>query len=55
MLFRSLVDHNMSLVSDCCEVTAILDFGELITVGPTHEVLRDEQVVRAYLGTGEES
>jgi len=50
-----LVDHDISLVSDCCEVTAVLDFGELITVGPTHEVLRDEQVVRAYLGTGEES
>jgi branched-chain amino acid transport system ATP-binding protein len=46
-----LVDHDMSLVSACCDVTAVLDFGKLIAAGPTAEVLRDEQVVRAYLGT----
>ncbi|HEY2507700.1 MAG TPA: ATP-binding cassette domain-containing protein [Streptosporangiaceae bacterium] len=48
-----LVDHDMSLVSACCQTTAVLDFGELIASGPTAEVLRDERVVRAYLGTGE--
>ncbi len=46
-----LVDHDMSLVSGCCEVTAVLDFGKLIAAGPTAEVLRDEHVTRAYLGT----
>ena len=46
-----LVDHDMSLVSACCETTAVLDFGKLIASGPTEEVLRDEQVMRAYLGT----
>jgi branched-chain amino acid transport system ATP-binding protein len=45
-----LVDHDMSLVSSCCEQTAVLDFGRLIASGPTAEVLRDERVVRAYLG-----
>jgi branched-chain amino acid transport system ATP-binding protein len=48
-----LVDHDMSLVSACCEVTAVLDFGKLIAAGPTAEVLRDETVKRAYLGTEE--
>jgi branched-chain amino acid transport system ATP-binding protein len=48
-----LVDHDMSLVSACCDVTAVLDFGKLIASGPTAEVLRDEQVMRAYLGTEE--
>jgi ABC-type branched-subunit amino acid transport system ATPase component len=48
-----LVDHDMSLVSGCCETTAVLDFGELIASGPTEQVLRDERVVRAYLGTAE--
>jgi ABC-type branched-subunit amino acid transport system ATPase component len=48
-----LVDHDMSLVSSCCEVTAVLDFGKLIASGPTDQVLRDEQVMRAYLGTEE--
>jgi branched-chain amino acid transport system ATP-binding protein len=46
-----LVDHDMSLVSACCGVTAVLDFGKLIATGPTEEVLRNEQVIRAYLGT----
>jgi branched-chain amino acid transport system ATP-binding protein len=46
-----LVDHDMSLVSACCEVTAVLDFGKLIASGPTAEVLRDEAVMKAYLGT----
>jgi branched-chain amino acid transport system ATP-binding protein len=48
-----LVDHDMSLVSACCETTAVLDFGKLLAAGPTAEVLRDERVVRAYLGTEE--
>jgi branched-chain amino acid transport system ATP-binding protein len=48
-----LVDHDMSLVSACCATTAVLDFGRLIASGPTAEVLRDELVMRAYLGTAE--
>jgi ABC-type branched-subunit amino acid transport system ATPase component len=48
-----LVDHDMSLVQACCETTAVLDFGKLIASGPTAQVLRDELVIRAYLGTEE--
>jgi ABC-type branched-subunit amino acid transport system ATPase component len=48
-----LVDHDMSLVSACCDTTAVLDFGRLIAAGPTAEVLRDERVARAYLGTAD--
>jgi ABC-type branched-subunit amino acid transport system ATPase component len=48
-----LVDHDMSLVSSCCETTAVLDFGKLIALGPTAEVLREENVIAAYLGTEE--
>jgi branched-chain amino acid transport system ATP-binding protein len=46
-----LVDHDMSLVSACCETTAVIDFGKLIASGPTAQVLRNEHVMRAYLGT----
>ena len=49
-----LVDHDMSLVSFCCETTAVLDFGKLIASGPTAEVLRNEHVMRAYRGTADE-
>jgi ABC-type branched-subunit amino acid transport system ATPase component len=48
-----LVDHDMSLVSACCGTTAVIDFGKLIASGPTPVVLRDEHVMRAYLGTEE--
>jgi ABC-type branched-subunit amino acid transport system ATPase component len=46
-----LVDHDMSLVSACCQTTAVIDFGKLIASGTTAEVLRNEHVMRAYLGT----
>ena len=49
-----LVDHDMSLVSACCQTTAVLDFGKLIASGPTAEILRNKHVMRAYLGTEEE-
>jgi len=48
-----LVDHDMELVSACCGVTAVLDFGVIIAAGPTAEVLRDKDVMRAYLGAEE--
>jgi branched-chain amino acid transport system ATP-binding protein len=49
-----LVDHDMSLVSACCQSVAVLDFGKLIADGHTAQVLRNEHVVRAYLGTEEQ-
>ncbi|MGZ4292284.1 MAG: ABC transporter ATP-binding protein C-terminal domain-containing protein, partial [Gaiellaceae bacterium] len=48
-----LVDHDMSLVQECCATTAVVDFGKLVASGPTAEVLRNEHVIRAYLGTEE--
>jgi branched-chain amino acid transport system ATP-binding protein len=48
-----LVDHDMSLVAACCETTAVLDFGRLIASGPTRDVLRNEHVINAYIGTEE--
>ncbi|MGD9704104.1 MAG: ABC transporter ATP-binding protein [Acidimicrobiia bacterium] len=45
-----LVEHDMSLVSSCCDTLAVLDFGRLIAAGATHDVLRDERVIRAYIG-----
>lgn len=48
-----LVDHDMDLVSTVCGTTAVLDFGHVIAVGATAEVLASTEVRRAYLGTVE--
>lgn len=45
-----LVDHDMALVSECCEWTAVLDFGRVIASGATAEVLVAPEVTTAYLG-----
>jgi branched-chain amino acid transport system ATP-binding protein len=46
-----LVDHDMSLVQFCCSTTAVLDFGRLLASGRTADVLRDPNVMAAYLGS----
>ncbi len=46
-----LVDHDMALVQACCSWSAVLDFGRLLASGETGDVLRDERVLMAYLGT----
>jgi branched-chain amino acid transport system ATP-binding protein len=46
-----LVDHDMELVSAVCSTTAVLDFGRVIALGRTSEVLANDDVRRAYLGT----
>ena len=48
-----LVEHDMSLVQACCEWTAVLDFGKLLSSGRTDDVLRDPEVLKAYLGQEE--
>jgi ABC-type branched-subunit amino acid transport system ATPase component len=48
-----LVDHDMELVGATCSHVAVLDFGHVIAQGPTKEVLSDQNVMAAYLGTEE--
>jgi ABC-type branched-subunit amino acid transport system ATPase component len=45
-----LVDHDVALIAACCEETMVLDFGRLLALGPTAEVLHQPEVRRAYLG-----
>jgi len=45
-----LIDHDMELVASTCTWTAVLDFGRVIVAGATGEVLRDPNVMLAYLG-----
>ena len=45
-----LVDHDMSLVLDVCEVITVLDFGKIIACGSPQQIQDDPAVVAAYLG-----
>jgi ABC-type branched-subunit amino acid transport system ATPase component len=48
-----LVDHDVGLIASTCAAAMVLDFGQLIAVGPTAEVLRDPRVRAAWLGAEE--
>ena len=45
-----LIEHDMKLVSGICETLTVLNFGQVLAEGATDEVLRDPQVIKAYLG-----
>lgn len=45
-----LVEHDMGVVMDISDRVAVLDFGQLIAVGPPAEVASNEAVVASYLG-----
>jgi branched-chain amino acid transport system ATP-binding protein len=45
-----LVEHDMSLVMEVCEVIHVLDYGRMIAVGPPAQIRSDQAVIDAYLG-----
>jgi branched-chain amino acid transport system ATP-binding protein len=47
-----LVEHDLDMVLNLCEVVHVLDFGQLITSGPPEKIRSDPAVVAAYIGGG---
>ena len=45
-----LVDHDMGLVLNVCDVVYVLDFGQVLAAGTPAEIRDDTAVVDAYLG-----
>ena len=45
-----VIEHDMSLVSGICEEITVLNFGTELAKGKTEEVLKNPEVVKAYLG-----
>ncbi len=45
-----VIEHDMSLVSGICEEITVLNFGKELAKGKTAEVLKNPEVVKAYLG-----
>lgn len=49
-----LVEHDMGVVMDIADRVMALDFGKRIALGSPSEVQNDPEVIRAYLGEGED-
>jgi branched-chain amino acid transport system ATP-binding protein len=49
-----LVEHHMNLVMSVADKVVVLDFGRKIAEGTPAEIQRNEDVIRAYLGTTRE-
>ena len=45
-----LIEHDMRLVSGICEEITVLNFGTVLAQGETASVLKEPEVVKAYLG-----
>ena len=45
-----VIEHDMNLVSGICEEITVLNFGTELAKGKTDEVLKNPEVIKAYLG-----
>jgi branched-chain amino acid transport system permease protein len=46
------VEHNMRAVLELCDRLVVLNYGQVIAAGAPRDVVRNPEVVTAYLGTG---
>ena len=45
-----LIEHDMKFVNHICEQVMVLDYGKTIFEGKIEDAIKDEEVIKAYLG-----
>jgi len=50
-----MIEHNLKAIMGICHRLLVINFGELIFDGPPNEAVADPEVIRAYLGEGEDA
>ncbi len=45
-----LIEHDMKFVNKLCDKVTVLDYGKTIFEGDIKDAIRDEEVIKAYLG-----
>jgi ABC-type branched-subunit amino acid transport system ATPase component/ABC-type branched-subunit amino acid transport system permease subunit len=45
-----IIEHNVPLVFDCCDLVYVLDAGVVVASGEPAEIARDQRVIDAYFG-----
>jgi len=46
-----VIEHNVELVADVCERVIVMDAGKILADGTAESVMKNEDVIAAYLGT----
>jgi branched-chain amino acid transport system ATP-binding protein len=47
-----LIEHDMDFIARLCDPVIVMAEGRLLTQGSVQDVMNDERVIEAYLGTG---
>jgi branched-chain amino acid transport system ATP-binding protein len=45
------IEHDLQMVADLADRIHVLDYGRTLAEGQAAQVLRDERVIAAYIGT----